>query len=205
LVYPAYYNGPVSYFARLFREREIILEQYENYTKQTYRNRCVIMGPNGILTLSIPVVRNKGGKTLMKDICIDYDTPWNRVHWKSLVASYAGSPFFDYMKDELQGFYRNRYHYLIDLNRHLMEVILSLLGREIPVTLSDSFTPIPDEKNPGSFIHPKKDPGIFDTSFVPVVYHQVFADRMGFRAHLSILDLLFNEGPEAPAILMECL
>lgn len=205
MVYPAYYNGPLSYFARLIREKEIVLEQYENYTKQTYRNRCVIMGPNGILNLSIPVIRHRGEKTLMKDILIDDDAPWNRIHWKSLVASYASSPFFEYMKDELQECYSSRFRYLLDLNRHLLEATLSLLGREIPVKLSDSFTPIPEMKNPGAFIHPKKDPGIYDTSFRPVEYHQVFSDRMGFRANLSILDLLFNEGPQARALLRDCL
>jgi len=200
LVYPSYYNGPVSYYARLIREKEIILEQYENYTKQTYRNRCLVMGPNGILPLVIPVLRRKGEKTLVKDVRIDYDAPWNRIHWKSLEAGYASSPFFEFMKDELYHCYSRQFRYLVDLNMALVEKTLHLLGMKIPVDLSASFS-VPGKNDPGSCIHPKKDPRIYDPAFRPVRYHQVFADRLGFRSNLSILDLLFNEGPGAAVIL----
>jgi hypothetical protein len=204
LVYPAYYNGPVSYFARLIREKEIILEQYENYTKQTFRNRCMIMGPNGILSLVIPVLRNKGEKTLMKDVRIEYDAPWNKIHWKSLVAAYAASPYFELMKDDLFPCYNRQFRYLIDLNFSLIDIVLQLLGRKIPVVLSASFK-VPEKNDPGSLIHPKKNPRIHDLAFRPVRYHQVFADRQGFQSNLSILDLLFNEGPGAQGILEESL
>jgi hypothetical protein len=204
LVYPAYYNGPVSFFARLIREKEITLEQYENYTKQTFRNRCLILGPNGLLSLVIPVLRKKGEKTLMKDVRIDYDAPWNKIHWKSLVAAYAASPYFEYTKDDLFPCYSRQFRFLIDLNFSLMEIVLQLLGRKIPVVLSASFK-APEKNDPGSFIHPKKDPRIYDPAFRPVRYHQVFDDRLGFHSNLSILDLLFNEGPGANGILEDSL
>ncbi|MEN8227989.1 MAG: WbqC family protein [Bacteroidota bacterium] len=204
LIYPALYNGPVNYFARLVREKDILLEQFDSYTKQTYRNRCMIMGPNGVLTLSIPVKKKRGVKHL-KEIRIDYDTPWNKNHWRSLVASYASSPFFEYFMDDLIEFYENKFEFLIDLNQQLIERTLQLLGIKIQVSCSASFNDITSETDPRSFIHPKKDPAVVDHDFKPVVYHQVFSDRMGFKANLSILDLLFNEGPAALSILQKSL
>lgn len=205
LVYPALYNGPVNYFAHLVREQEIGLEQFDSYTKQTYRNRCMIMGPNGVLTLSIPVKRKRGVKNHMKEIRIDYDTPWNKNHWRSLVASYASSPFFEYFRDDLVKFYENKFEFLIDLNQQLLERTLQLLGLKILVCCSSSFTEITGEADPRYFIHPKKEQTVVDPDFQPVVYHQVFSDRLGFQANLSVLDLLFNEGPAALSILQKCL
>ena len=205
MVYPAFYNGPVSYFARLIREREIILEQHEHYTKQTYRNRCKIMGPNGILSLTIPVKRKRGMKNRVRDIRIDYDTPWQKIHWRSMVAAYTASPFFQYMKDDLEIFYKKRTRFLIDLNRELMEKCLFLLGQQIPVSLSNAFSKMQTDIDPGELIHPKRDPVVHDPLFRPVPYHQVFADRMGFKPDLSILDLLYNEGNQALPILEKSL
>ncbi len=163
------------------------------------------MGPNGIVTLSIPVKKNHGIKTPLKEIRVDYDTPWQKIHWRSLVASYASSPFFQYMMDDLAGFYTNRLVFLIDLNQMLLEAALRLLGQDTGVERSDSFSEISHSTDPRYFLHPKKDLAIVDPEFLPVPYHQVFSDRFGFQANLSILDLLFNEGPSAPALLRRSL
>jgi len=205
LVYPALYNGPVYYYARLIREKKIHLEQHDHYTKQTYRNRFRIMGPNGILTLVVPVKRKRGRKNLLKDVRIDYDTPWNKIHWRSMVASYASSPFFELMKDELEPFYCKQTGFLFDLNLGLLMATLNLLGKEIPVDVSTSFKPLNGEKDPRAVIHPKLDPAGADPDFQPAAYHQVFADRHGFEPNLSILDLLFNEGSNASLILQNSL
>ncbi len=205
LIYPSLYNGPVNYYARLVREKEILLEQYDSYTKQTYRNRCRILSPNGMLTLSIPVKKRRGTKNHLRDIRIDYDTPWNKVHMRSMQASYASSPFYEYMMDDIAVFYENRYDFLLDLNLQLLEKTLKLMGLEIPVTFTRSFTAISGDNDPREFITPKKDQAVVDPDFKPVVYHQVFSDRFGFQANLSILDLLFNEGPSAHSVLQQSL
>jgi hypothetical protein len=205
LVYPALYNGPVYYFARLIREKKITLEQHDHYAKQTYRNRFRIMGPNGILTLVVPVKRTRGQKNLFRDIRIDYDTPWNKIHWRSMVASYASSPFFELMIDELAPYYHKKTGFLIDLNLGLLRTTLELLGQEVPVDLSATFTPILESKDPRTMIHPKRDLAKTDPEFQPVEYHQVFADRHGFKQGLSVLDLMFNEGSNASTILRDCI
>lgn len=193
MIYPALYNGPLQYFARLVKEEEILLEQNDSYIKQTYRNRCRIMGPNGLLTLSIPVKRKRGSKSLFKEIRVDYDTPWNKVHWKSLNAAYATSPFFEYFSDELLPFYEKRFEFLLDLNTGLLDRTLQMMGLNIPLRLSEDFTPIGGEDDPRYFIHPKKEKA--DPNFSQQPYHQVFEEKLGFHPNLSILDLLFNEGP----------
>lgn len=205
MVYPALYNGPVNYFAHLVREKEIVLEQFDHYTKQTYRNRCRIVGPNGLLTLSIPVKRRRGGKTLHRDIRIDYDTPWNKIHWRSLVASYASSPFFEYFMDDLAVYYEHNYEFLLDLNRNLMVNILKLMNLDIPVKLTTRFSGFAGENDPQIFISSKIDQAVTDPDFTPVEYHQVFSDRLGFQTNTSVLDLLFNEGPSALSVLQECI
>lgn len=201
MIYPALYNGPINYFARLVREPEIALEQFDHYTKQTYRNRCKILGPNGVLSLSVPVKKNHGIKCLVRDIRVDYDMPWNKSHWRSMVASYASSPFYEYLSDEMVRFYENKFDFLIDLNQQLLECILGLMGLKIPVVCTSSFKEIQGASDPRVFIHPKKDETVADPDFKPVEYHQVFSDRFGFQSNLSILDLLFNEGPGALVIL----
>ena len=205
MVFPALYNGPLNYYALLVRQKEIVLEQYDSYTKQTYRNRCMIMGPNGVIPLSIPVKRKRGVKTQLRDIRIDYDSNWNKIHWRSLVASYASSPFFEFLADELSPLYQKRFEFLLDLNFELLVQTLEILGLIIPVNLSEHFTPISTEHDPRHFIHPKKEQAVADPGFLPQEYHQVFSDRLGFRSNLSILDLIFNEGPDALAYLQRCL
>jgi len=205
LVFPVLYNGPINYYARLVLQREVILEQHDSYIKQSYRNRCMIMGPNGIISLSIPVINKHGVKSIMQEVQIDYDTPWNKIHWKSLEASYAASPFFEYLADELLPFYTKKYKFLIDLNQELMEYTLQQLGISTAMKRSESFKEIAGNHDPRYFIHPKKDQAILDPGFQPEAYHQVFSDRLGFQSNLSILDLLFNLGPDALSYLLRSL
>ncbi len=196
LVFPSLYNGPINYYARLIREGQIILEQYDHYSKQTFRNRCRLMGPNGLMTLSVPVRRRRGEKTLMRDILVDYDTPWNKIHWRSMVGAYAASPFFNLMREEFLPFYHQHFRYLIDLNMGLITTTLGLIGTDIPVTVTQEFSMPSGANAEAPWYHSKKKVEETDPGFHPPEYHQVFSERFGFRSNLSILDLLFNEGPD---------
>lgn len=200
MLLPLLYNGPVSYFARMVRQQECILEQFDSYQKQSYRNRCRIVGPNGPIDLSIPVLRKHGQKTLMKDVRVDYENHWNRIHWKSLEASYASSPYFEYFAADYELLYRRNYSFLVDLNMDFLRLALDCLDLHPLLQLSADFTAI-SAIDPREFIHPKKKSQEEDPEFNSIPYHQVFTERHGFLADLSILDLLFNLGPDAPSLL----
>ncbi|MFZ5939840.1 MAG: WbqC family protein [Bacteroidota bacterium] len=198
---PCFYLPPLVYFSVLSGKSRAQLEVHENYSKQTYRNRTLILGANGPLVLSIPVVKISGKKQLMKDVCIDYSTPWQKLHWKGIESAYAGSPFFEYYRDDFEPFYRKRKKYLADLNEAILNTVLKLIGFELELVRSLKYQPGASEEDLRSCISPKKDISTHNPWFHSLVYHQVFQDRTGFIPDLGILDLLFNEGPHAPEII----
>lgn len=193
------YLPPISYFSCLLHAERIIWEKHEHYVKQSYRNRALIYGANGLHPLIIPV-RHDGGER--KPICekeISYDDDWQKIHWRTITSSYRNSPYFEYFEDEFKSFYETKTETLFEFNFQLLKKILELL--QIPFVLEftssyeatypaevkdlrNSFTP--SERNVG---FPK--------------YNQVFCDRYGFIHDLSIVDLLFNKGMEAKKYLSE--
>lgn len=202
MVLPCYHNPPVSYFAVMTRKPGAVsVEQHDHYTKQTYRNRCRVLGANGVINLVIPVVKNHGRKTIMKDVRVDYDTDWQRIHWQSILSAYASAPFFEFMEDSYQPVYQKRHTFLLDLNMELLHAAMELLQFRQPVEKTAQFIHSESGTDMSISIHPKKDFRHREFTFQPVPYHQVFIDRYGFQPDLSIIDLLFNEGPNASAIL----
>jgi len=190
------YLPPVQYFTKLIKYDDILIEAHENFIKQTYRNRCNIYGANGLLALSIPV-KKINTKTKIKDIVIDYDTNWRKIHWKSIEAAYRSSAFFEFYADYLAPFYQKKYHFLIDLNHDLLKMLAEQLDIDINFSYSDKYR-FPEEIPFDDFrdiIHPKKKQR--DPEFKIKKYYQVFSDKHGFISNLSIIDLLFNTGPES--------
>jgi len=177
---------------------KVMIEAYETYPKQTYRNRCRIMTANGVLPMSIPVSKTEGRKTKTKDIRIFYDEPWHRMHWRSIDAAYSNSPFYLYYKDELEGFYHKKFTFLLDMNMEIVRTIFRIMGIQTDIDLTGDY----EHEKEGitdlrTHISPKKP--VDQTHFIK--YHQVFEERFGFIADLSIIDLLFNEGPASLGIL----
>jgi hypothetical protein len=193
--------GPVEYFAHL-NKRPVIIEKYAHYMRQTYRNRYNIMAANGPQCLSIPVEKIKNIKVPDKDVKIAYHTPWQHNHWNSLVSAYNSSPFFQFYCDEIKVFFKEKYKWLFDFNLQSIQVIANLIGITPEISFSEGFIKEADEDilDLREAIHPKKttDPR---SGFTAVFYKQVFDDRFGFVPNLSILDLLFNKGPEAILVL----
>lgn len=200
------YLGPVQYFSKFLLHPVKIIEQYDHYIKQTYRNRCNIMGANGVLPLSIPVLKGQTHKSFVRDIRIDHNKKWQKLHWRSIESAYRHSPFFEYYMDEFLPFYEHRFDFLLDFNAALLEIILPSLDIEKTQTYSREFIVADGEKftDYREAIHPKRDLSS-DPFFSPVSYQQVFAERFGFKANLSIIDLLFNEGPNARSVLEQCI
>ncbi len=198
------YNGPVQYFTKFILYDEIWLEAHENYTRQNYRNRCNIYGANGKLPLTIPVITSEKHKTLIKDIRIDNTKNWQKLHWKGIESAYRTSPFYEFIIDDFQPFFSKRFEFLFDLNMEILMKILAILELNPKIILTDRFLfpgtiEIADMRDS---IHPKK-PFQSDVLFKPMDYRQVFSDKHGFLANLSIIDLIFNTGPEAVEILRE--
>ncbi len=188
------YLPPISWFKEVIQAESVFIEAFETYPKQTYRNRCKIMGANGVLPLSIPLSKVSGMKTRIKDMEIFYDEPWQRLHWRSIDAAYSNSPFYLYYKDELQIFFEKKYRFLLDYNMEILSVLNKQLGikKSFDLTLEYMHDPegILDLRNSISPKHQTK-----TATFTP--YYQVFAEKHGFVKDLSIIDLLFNEGPAA--------
>jgi hypothetical protein len=186
------YLAPVDYYFLLNNASAVILEQYEYYEKQSYRNRCTILTANGKMDLNIPV--EKAGKTIIRDIRISEHGNWQSLHWKALESAYSSSPFFEYYSDDLRPFYEKKFNYLFEFNNLIQQKILELIDIQPVVNCSISYesktsVAVSDFR---TLIHPKKEPLLDLPS-----YYQVFETKNGFIKNASIVDVLFNLGPES--------
>lgn len=195
------YFPPILYYSWLLRNHELKVEQFETYPKQSYRNRCNILTANGLQALIVPVIKNSGVKTLSKDIKISYETPWQQLHWRSLKTAYSGSPFFLYYQDELQEFYKTKAVFLMDMNETIINLINSMMEWEVKIERTAYFE-FPNEvsvlEDKRYSLSPKDSQKLGLESYI-----QVFSDQFPFVENLSILDLIFNLGPEAESYLMK--
>ncbi len=189
------YFGNIQYYTKLYCEKDVRIEFHENYTKQSYRNRCTILGANGPASLSIPVKKDPRLKVPIRDVRIDYDTDWQKQHWRSIYSAYGSSPYFEFYDYLFEPLFRSRDTFLLDHNQKCMETVFSCIGETPELRFTDSFTEIaenmPDYRET---ISPKEAKRAEDPYFRNVEYYQVFNDKYGFVPNLSILDLLFCEG-----------
>jgi hypothetical protein len=187
------YFGPVQWYQKLHRAEYIEIEQWESFQKQTYRNRCLIATTNGIQALTVPIERNNS--QLLKDIRISDHGNWRRLHWNALQSAYGESPFFEYYQDDIHPFFEKRWTFLLDFNEEIRARMCELIDIEPHVSYTSAFvadTNIPDFRSAINPKHPAPDP-----DFTPKPYYQVYQPKHGFLPNLSILDLLFNLGPES--------
>jgi len=198
------YFAPIQYYSKFLNADKVYIEQFENFIKQTYRNRCVILGGNGPIQLIVPVVKGRGPKILIKDLKISYDTDWQRNHWRTIFSAFNSSPFFEYYKDDIQPFFEKKHQFLLDFNLKIHDTICELLEIQNSAVLTDDFEKVPTGTlNLRECISPKIKTQT-DSHFQAIEYTQVFSEKLGFVPNLSILDLLFNEGPNSYSILEEC-
>ncbi len=198
------YLPPIHYFTKLYAAPYIIEERHDHYVKQTYRNRCVIAGPNGAQALTIPVEHGGMQKATTGEMRISEHGNWRHLHWNALVSAYDSSPYFFYYADDFRPFYEQHYEYLADFNAALMGKVCELLDLSPNIQVSSSYIDaIPSETDDfRELIRPKTDYAK-DNHFRPVPYYQVFRERTGFLPNLSIVDLLFNMGPESRIVLRD--
>ena len=188
------YLAAVPLYARLYASESMIVDDVAPFVKQTFRNRAVIATENGTQALTIPVVHD-GGKIAMRDVRISEHGNWRHQHWNAIVSAYRKSPFFDYYADDFAHFYEESDGFLMDFNLRLHGVVSELLGLERKVGfLSDEASDVTDVVDLRRIAEPKVLKIVDGVALQP--YYQVFAQRNGFIPSLSILDLLFNMGPE---------
>ena len=186
ILIPAYLP-PISYFKSFINKSEVSFLCRASYKKQTFRNRCVICSANGRLKLTIPISKYKI-KQNVRHIMIHNAMPWQKNHWKSIKTAYNSSPFFEHYKDDIRPFFVEEQKFLYDFNLKLIVQILNMLEMNIKVKEVNIIDNLPEIEN---MLNPKKE---LPTS---VPYNQVFQNKNGFQSDLSIIDLLFNLGPES--------
>ena len=190
LFIPTYFS-PISQYHALLNSNSITFEVEDNYQKQTYRNRCYIYGANGKQLLNIPVsIPKSSKKTKSKDILIE-NSNWQKQHYKSLEAAYNHSPFFEFYKDDLRKIFCKKYTYLLDVNLDSFNFIMDALDLFKEYTLSKTY----EETKLNDFRNLADSKKKVEISFLS--YIQMFDQKFGFLKNLSILDLLFMEGPNS--------
>ena len=185
---------PVEYFALLAKSPVVQLEAMESYQKQSYRNRCRIMSANGPLDLSFPVVHSPS--RLISSVEVDYSVPWVAKMEKALESAYESSPFFEFYRDALFGILESEPARLWDLNLQIITWLCEKIGLQVQLLETTDWVQDAAEDYREA-IHPKRPDSILDSLGLLKPYWQVFRDRYGFVPGLSVLDLLFCEGPDS--------
>ena len=214
------YFPPISYFAARAEEMEglvrikgedrrsilssplspsiIYIEACENYQKQSYRNRCHFYAADGIQSLSFPIIHEGNThKRPISEVKIDYSTPWVMQHKRAIVSAYRTSAYFEYYQDELFAILDSKPEKLIDLNTRLLEFFLEKTGIKAEIRMTESYGGCEDCEDLRESIHPKRPDSTLQRLKLEKPYFQVFAEKHGFIPNLSIMDLLFNEGPDS--------
>ena len=198
VLHPAYLPN-VAFFCVYTKANDVVFEKQDNYQKQTYRNRAYICTDRGKHLLSIPIVHKKGatGRQHYKEVKLDNSYAWQRQHWRTLETAYRTSPFFEFYEDELRPLFGSSFEYLLDFNLKTIETVCDMVQVDMPINTSEKFEVAPDDvKDYRMLVNSKRKFGVEYPT-----YNQVFGDRHGFITDQSILDLLFNKGPESTSYL----
>ena len=183
----------------------VYIEACENYQKQSYRNRCCFYAADGVQALTFPVVHEGGTHKLpISEIKVDYSTPWLEQHKRAIVSAYRTSAYFEYYQDELFAIMDSRPEKLIDFNTALLKFFIEKIGLCVDLRMTEDYSPEAVASDSGvrcvdlrEVIHPKRANTVLADLALEKPYFQVFARKYGFKSDLSVMDLLFNEGPDS--------
>ncbi len=195
-ILPSVYLPNIEYFAHI-AQRKCVIDLGENYIKRSARNRAQIMTASGVMELSVCVRNANRPRTPMSHIEIDYSKKWQHQHSLAILSAYKSSPFYDHYAPYLEPLFTAHYERLVDLNWAFTELIIKLLGIKADLAISTDYVVAQAEDYD---LRPKRRNE--ESKFSHPPYIQVFYDREPFVENLSILDLLFNEGPAALSILI---
>jgi hypothetical protein len=194
----AHYLPSIAYFSAIQSANEILLEKYEHFEKQSYRNRCSILTASGKVNLIAPVT-SKRGKALITDVRLDYTQKWLNNHWRTIQSAYGNAPFFEFYAEELHDLLFKKVIFLYEVNYLLLSMCLKWLKWTMPIKETEYYLQTaPDSVSDlRSAIHPKKLEQCYQF-YYPIMYNQVFGNT--FVENLSLIDLVFCEGPGASKI-----
>ena len=207
-IFPAAYFPCISYVAQFIADDAPVIEVFDTYHKQTYRNRCHVMTANGVQLLSVPVKQVNGNHTMTKDMAISTVEPWQQIHRRCLESAYKASPYFDHYYGYLAPIFEQRYERLVDLNDAALKAIFKMLKVQKDIVHTTDYAKEAENDFRGVFVkwepnNPKPIDALrlgarHDMGFGALpTYYQVFENKFPFASDLSVLDLIFNEGPEA--------
>lgn len=185
----------------------VYIEACENFQKQSYRNRCLFYAADGVQSLSVPVVHNKTmGKLPISQVLVDYSKPWLLQHKRAIVSAYHTSAYFEYYQDELFEILDSHPETLLDLNTRLLKFFIAKTGIAVDLRMTEEYVPeavsgqnsiLPECRDLRNVIHPKRPDSVLAELGLEKPYFQVFSPKYGFKSNLSVMDLLFNEGPDS--------
>ena len=196
-ILPTSYFPNIEYFKILFENKEVVIDINERYEKQTFRNRATILTANGLLNLSVPVIRPQGKNTLIKEVAISYAENWQKDHLKAIESAYRNTPYFQFYWDAISEILEKKHLFLWELNFEITQHLIDKFGLTVKLDTTSKFIDFKKDdyrKN----LHPK-----IDTGFKTKPYIQTFEERYGFVNNPTALDLLCNEGPNGISILQE--
>ena len=206
------YFPPIGYFALMAKEFTlspdrvnpsiVYIEACENYQKQSYRNRCRYYAGDGVQTLSFPIVHTDGSHNNIpiREVRVDYTTDWVTRHKRAIESAYRMSAYFDYYADELFDILDSHPDTLFSLNMQITGFFIGKAGLAVDLRETDTFCPYGSDMYGDDFrekIHPKRPDTILHDLNLEKPYFQVFSGKYGFIPNLSVMDLLFNEGPDS--------
>jgi hypothetical protein len=197
------YFGSIFYYHILNVSEEVLIDIGEHFKKSSFRNRCYIPGPNGVLLLTVPLKKGKNQRCSMNALEISYNHQWQSLHWKTLCACYRRSPFFEYYEDEIYQMIFKENLKLVDLNISILNWSINLLSLKTKIVFSEQYVENPRSKYVDWRLNliPNK-PFLEEVeNYISPKYIQVFEEKTGFKKNMSILDLIFNEGPNAGSFL----
>lgn len=188
--FPIAYFGSIAYFQTLASVKEVLFETHEHFPKQTFRNRCTILGANGLHLLTLPVIKPNGSKTPTGEILCSDQTPWDKLQWRAIQSAYASAPYFEHYAQDIQALLHSEHSSLVDKTTAITQFFIDTW--ELPVTfqLSNDFEPISSEHDYRMIDFDNVNSLLFAPS-----YTQVQFGNQAFASNCSVLDLLFCEGP----------
>jgi hypothetical protein len=196
LIHPNYFPN-IYQFIQIIKAKNILFEVSDNYQKQTFRNRTYIYGANGKLGLFIPVIHSHKNRELFKDVKISYESNWMDLHLKSLQSAYRSSPYFEYFEDDFIKLYAEKEKFLVDFNIKCIKLISNLLDLDLDYKISSEYV---EKTNDIIDLRDLSNARKQKTIETPK-YIQVFESKHGYLNNLSIIDLIFSEGPNSVSLI----